>query len=144
MGEEMTAKLNLNVLFWVALACVFLFMYCGPEMPIVCQILAETGNANAQYNLGLWYYGDYWAYKDKEQAVKWWRKAAERGHAGAQCGLGWCYEKGEGVATDAAEAVKWYGKAAEQGLAEAKNALKGLSEKSDGVKTNTVEAVNKK
>ncbi len=135
MGEEMTAKLNLNVLFWVALACVFLFMYCGPEMPIACQILATTGNANAQYNLGRWYHdGDHWVDEDKEQAVKWYRKSAEQGNADAQCMLGWCYYNGEGVATDAAEAVKWYRKAAEQGHAEAKDALKGLSDKSDEVK----------
>ena len=134
MGE-IKAKLNLNVLFWVALACVFLFMYCGPEMPIVCQILAKIGNAKAQYNLGQWYCdGDHWVHKDKGLAVKWFRKAAEQGDAPAQCRLGWCYEIGEGVETNAAEAVKWYRKAAEQGHAEAKDALKGLSDKSDGVK----------
>ena len=53
--------------------------------------------------------------EDKEEAVKWFRKAAEQGHAGGQRSLGICYAYGEGVVEDKEEAVKWYRKAAEQG-----------------------------
>lgn len=51
----------------------------------------------------------------KEEAYKWYRRAAASGNAEAQRKLGDCYFHGNGVAEDYWEACKWYMKAAEQG-----------------------------
>ncbi len=79
------------------------------------RILAEQGNAEAQFNLGIMYVEGKGVSKDNTEAVKWYRKAAEQGDAQAQNNLGLMYSEGEGVPEDYMEAVKWYRKAAEQG-----------------------------
>ena len=48
--------------------------------------------------------------QNKEEAVKWYRKAAEQGDADAQNSLGYYYERGEGVAKDLGKAIEWYRK----------------------------------
>ena len=83
------------------------------------KVLAEQGNAEAQFNLGVMYgkgEGVAQYYKD---AVKWFHKAAEQGYAEAQGTLGGMYELGLGVTQDYKKAVKWWRKAAQQGFAEA-------------------------
>ena len=64
--------------------------------------------------------------QDKQEAVKWYRKAAEQGDPDAQCNLGRCYANGEGVRQDTEEAVKWFRQSAGQGNKDAKKALKEL------------------
>src|SRR5512141_173300 len=81
--------------------------------------LAEQGNADAQYNLGIMYDHGQGVPQAYTKAVRWYRKAAEKGLAQAQFNLGWAYGKGQGIAQDYAEAVRWYRKAAEKGLAQA-------------------------
>ena len=44
----------------------------------------EQGDAYAQHNLGNCYLNGDGLRQDKEEAVKWWRKAAEQGLADAQ------------------------------------------------------------
>ena len=79
--------------------------------------LAEQGDADAQYNLGVMYDNGRGVQQDDGEAVKWFRKAAEKGFAKAQCNLGSMYEEGKGVPQDYAEALTWYRIAAEQGHA---------------------------
>ena len=69
----------------------------------------------AQYNLGVCYYTGTGIKEDKEEAVRWYRRAAENGNAMAQYNLGNCYYTGTGIKEDKEEAVRWYRKAAEQG-----------------------------
>lgn len=88
--------------------------------------LAEQGNADAQFNLGLIYYNGRGVKQDDFEAVKWFRKAAEQGDETAQFNLGVMYGKGRGVKQDDVEAMKWFRKAAEQGNAHAQ-ALLGFS-----------------
>ena len=104
--------------------------------------LAEQGDADAQYNLGLMYdYGEG-VPKDDAKAVYWYRKAAEQGHAKAQFNLGWMYANGEGVAEDGAKAFSWYRKAAEQGHAKAQVKLGAMYIAGEGVPKDDVKAVN--
>ena len=77
--------------------------------------VAEKGDAQAQFNIGLRYYSGKGVTKDIVEAARWFRKAAEQGNAFAQHSLGNCYSRGSGVAKDLDEADKWYRKAAEQG-----------------------------
>ena len=86
------------------------------------RLLAEQGDAAAQYNLGLMYINGWGVPQDHAEAVKWFRKAANQGFAIAQTYLGFMYFKGEGVPQDYAEAVRWYRRAAELYRAQGKYA----------------------
>ena len=101
--------------------------------------LAEQGNAEAQFSLGLMYEHAFGVRRDNAEAVKWYRKAAEQGQKEAQFSLGVMYYVGKqgysesflsemsmplaerelfsltSVPQDYAEAARWYRKAAEQG-----------------------------
>ena len=74
------------------------------------RMLAEQGNADAQFNLGTTYAQGEGVPKDGAEAVKWWRKAAEQGHPEAQDKLGLAYWTGDGVPMDHVEATKWFRK----------------------------------
>ncbi len=69
--------------------------------------LAEQGNANAQYNLGMMYEQGSGILQDYKTAVKWYRLAAEQEDAGAQTGLGAMYATGRGVIQDNVYARMW-------------------------------------
>lgn len=81
--------------------------------------LAEKGDANAQFVLGLKYDTGKGVPQDYVEAAKWYRKAAEQGYAKAQFNLGAMYDEGRGVHQDYAEAAKWYRMAKDQGVASA-------------------------
>jgi len=95
--------------------------------------LAEQGDANAQYNLGVMYDNGQGVTRNYKKAVKWYRRAAKQGYMNAQYNLGEMYHKGVGVAQDYKEAVKWYRRAAEQGYAKAYNNLGVMYENGKGV-----------
>ena len=105
------------------------------------KTLAEQGNANAQYNLGVMYGKGDGVPQDYAEAVKWYRKAAEQGDVDAQFNLGIMYGKGEeGVPQDYAEAAKWYRKVAEQGEGDAQFNLAFMYFNGDGVPQDYAEA----
>ena len=85
--------------------------------------LAEQGDAQAQFNLGVIYFNGDGVAQDYKTAVKWYTLAAAQGDASAQYNLGLMFEEGNGVAQDYKTAVKWYTLAAEQGYAHAQNNL---------------------
>ncbi len=74
--------------------------------------LANQGNADAQYNLGVMYDNGLGVPQDHAEAAKWYRKAAEQGEANAQNLLGLMYGKGRGVPQDYVQAHMWYNLAA--------------------------------
>jgi hypothetical protein len=78
---------------------------------------AQSGDANAQFNLGTMYLKGRGVPQDYAQALSWFHKAAEQGNAFAQNNLGFMYYFGQGVPEDYAQAAYWYRKAAEQGVA---------------------------
>src|ERR1041385_4389419 len=80
---------------------------------------AESGDPQAQFELGRAYEDGKGVPQDDEQAVQWFRKSAEQGNAKAQTSLGVMYAQGLGVNYDRAEAIRWYKQAAKQGLDEA-------------------------
>ena len=103
--------------------------------------LAERGNAEAQYRIGLMYeFGRGYAV-DKAQAIAWLRKAANQSHAAAQQELGVLYATGDGVPKDDAQAVAWFRKAATLGNAAAQYNLGLLIAKGAGVRNDDGEAV---
>lgn len=85
--------------------------------------LAQQGNAQAQYGLGMCYENGVWVAQNKAEAAKWYKMASQQGYADAQYHLGRLYSKGDGVAKNDVEAVKWYKLAAQQGNADAQFSL---------------------
>lgn len=61
------------------------------------QPLAEQGNADAQFNLGLMYFNGTGVPQDDQLALKWFRLSADQGDAFAQFALGNMYYMGRGV-----------------------------------------------
>ena len=81
------------------------------------QPLAESGDSNAQFRLGVMYDNGEGVAQDYGEAFKWYRKAAQQDHAIAQFNLGARYATGKGVVQNYEETIKWYEKAIEQGPA---------------------------
>ncbi|HSK46232.1 MAG TPA: tetratricopeptide repeat protein [Candidatus Binatia bacterium] len=111
----------------VTLVCISILLLAA--MPAFCQNAgstsisplvqrAESGDAQAQVELGRAYEDGKGVAQDDERAVQWFRKSADQGNAQAQNALGVMYSLGRGVQRDKEEAVRWYKKAAKQGLAE--------------------------
>lgn len=74
--------------------------------------LANGGNRDAQYRLGIMYGTGQGVPQDYVDARKWYRMAADQGNADAQNNLGIMYVKGEGVPQDYVEAHRWFNLAA--------------------------------
>jgi len=96
--------------------------------------LAERGNAEAQYRVGLMYEFGRGYPVDKALAVAWFLKSAAQGHAAAQQELGVIYTTGDGVTKDDAKAVEWFRKAAAAGNATAQYNLGLMIAKGAGVR----------
>ena len=81
--------------------------------------MAESGNVNAQFRLGVHYEGLDWEkwqwgdVRDAERAAYWYLQAAEQGHSAAQNNLSSFYEQGKGVEKNLQKALYWLYKAVE-------------------------------
>ena len=105
-------------LFTLFLLVCFAFAAYGQSQSELLR-KAQAGDAEAQYQVGEYYYGYKYGglnfEKDYREAVKWLLKASEQGHAIAQHLLSSCYKFGDGVDKNYAEAEKWLRKSAAQG-----------------------------
>jgi uncharacterized protein len=72
---------------------------------------AETGDAEAQVNVGEIFERGAGGEPNYSAALVWYQKAAEQGNSRAQFNLGTLYEQGFGVAKDKMTALNWYRKA---------------------------------
>lgn len=79
------------------------------------QILADRGNARAQFFLAEMYLSGSGVKQDYAQALKLARAAAEQGSTEAQYALGGMYELGQGVPLDYMQAHVWYSLSASTG-----------------------------
>ena len=91
--------------------------------------LAEQGDVEAQFNLGLMYGKGKGVKKDYSKAIQWWGLAAEQGNGKAQTNLGWMYEIGKGVPKDENKAAHWYQIASSKGISKAQEKLNSLLNK---------------
>jgi len=87
------------------------------------QDLADAGDVNACYGMGLLYGNGFGVDLNDDLALKYYLISAEKGHAEAQYSLGIMHQNGWGVPIDEEEGVKWYLLAAEQGIVGAQLAL---------------------
>lgn len=103
--------------------------------------MAEAGDAESQYNLGMAYHaGNRGVPEDLNLAFKWYSSAAQKGHISATAALGHMYQQGLGVGKNVPEALKWYLKAAEQGDSHAAYELGMMYNFGHGVLIDYVEA----
>lgn len=85
--------------------------------------LADSGQSNAQYSMGLLYTNGFGVPMDDAAALHWYTAAADQGHAEAMHSIAIIHANGWGVPQSDAEAFKWYGLAAENGVPPAQVAL---------------------
>jgi len=76
------------------------------------QPLAQSGDAPAQFNLGVLYAQGLGVKKDPAMAAKWYQRSATAGYTPAQFNLGEAYFSGTGVRVDTKKAVHWWTTAA--------------------------------
>ena len=107
----------------------------------VLRPLADAGQADAQYNVGLMYRTGQGVAQDYREAMRWYAKAAAQGHAKAQTGLGAGYRKGHGVDQDDAFAFKWTSLGAAQGNANAQRGLATMYATGQGTPRDDVKAL---
>ncbi len=110
--------------------------------PAVSEILkrAQTGNPDAQNQLGLLYSEGRSLPQNYFEAKDWFKKAADQGHADAQVNLGTLYSLGQGAPFSDPMALYWFQKAAEQRNALAFAKLGMMYERGRGVPQNLIEA----
>jgi len=79
--------------------------------------LAEQGDAEAQFYLGLLYRSGEGVEKNDRTALEWFTASAKQGYLDAQYNTGIMYMEGRGVAVSKRDAFKWWQLAAERGHA---------------------------
>jgi hypothetical protein len=89
--------------------------------------LADAGDADAQWRMGVRYHTGAGVPQDDRQAVQWFLRAAEQGHISAQATLGAYYSAGRGVPQDFSRAYFWSRLALAQGDDTSKPRLEHLA-----------------
>jgi len=146
--------------FWVLLVLAFAVLVSGPGIAALqegldalrkgdyataakeLRPLADRGDAEAQYRLGLMYEFGKGFPQDKAQMMVWLGKSAAQGHPAAQTELGVIYATGDGVPQDNVKAVSWFRKAASQGNPTAQYNLGLLYAKGSGVRNDDAQAIS--
>ena len=75
---------------------------------------ARQGLANAQYNLGHFYYQGIGTTKNNQETIRWWTRAAQQDYAPAQHNMGLASYEGIGMTPSTATAKKWFELCAEK------------------------------
>ena len=105
------------------------------------QEYADLEIANAQYYLGLCYFGGEGVDKDYKKAVDLFSKSAKKGNSDAQFRLGYAYYFGRGVKKDQQMAVEFYKKSAKQENSEALKNLGHCYLYGNGIRQNKKKAI---
>ena len=87
------------------------------------QPLAEQGDPDGQFGLGLLYANGWGVELNDDEALKWYGLAVDQGHAEAAYNLAVMCANGWGVPQSDDEAFKWYSIAAERGFTTAQISL---------------------
>ena len=102
------------------------------EAYCIMRPLAESGDADSQYNIGWMYLNGYGLRVNDSLALEWWEKASEQGHSDASFSIGMLYSLGEGkVPKDLEKAVDYYLTAAEDGHEDAVTMLQYMLMRND-------------
>ncbi|WP_052080979.1 tetratricopeptide repeat protein [Pseudomonas sp. ML96] len=100
-----------------------------PQAVSTCQGLAQQGDAQAQYELGEFFYDGQRAPRDLPQALHWFEQASLQGNAQAQLRLGNMFSQGEGVQANNVQAYIVLKMAAVNGSDEAMDSADQVAER---------------
>ncbi len=106
----------------------------------LCRPLAEQGNGDAEFLIGLMYANGHGVRQNYAAAAQWYQQAADDGQDVAQNNLGLMYAAGLGVRHSYDEAAKLYWLAADQGNPRAQYNLAVAYRDGQGVDQNDVQA----
>lgn len=109
--------------------------------PEALKQIAERGNMDAQFELGIRYLSGEGFSKDDKKAAEWLMKAAEQQNLPAMNAIGTLHEQGLGLPKDEKKAFEWYEKAAKYGFPLAQQNLSECYELGKGIEKNPAEAI---
>jgi len=98
-----------------------------PRSLVDLRKLADQGDAEAQFQMGVRYHNGEDVPQDDTQAMQWFLRSAEQGHVDAQSHLGAYYWAGRGVPEDLSKAYFWSAIALAEGDDNSKSRLEGLA-----------------
>ena len=102
------------------------------EAYCIMRPLADSGDADAQYNIGWMYLNGYGLRINDSLALEWWQKASEQGHTDASFSIGMLYSLGEGEVTkDLDKAIDFYLLAVEDGDEDAVTLIQSMMMRND-------------
>ncbi len=110
---------RMGLVLFTAVCMTFLMAADIPEL----TRQAESGDANAQFDLAVKYYFGEDVEQNYENAFFWMKKAAEQGEVAAEYNLAYMYQTGEGIEIDIDLVREWYEKAADKEYQKAKISL---------------------
>lgn len=102
---------------------------------------AESGDANAQFELGRAYYRGKGVPKDEKVAFTWMDKSAAQGNLDAITSMGFFHAQGIGVEQSETKAVEWFRAGAEKGSATCKLNLGLLLRQGKTIQTSSDESL---
>lgn len=109
--------------------------------PETLKRLADSGNPDAQFELGWRHLGGEGVAKDEKKAADWFQKSADQHNLPAMNALGTLHEEGVGLPKDEKKAFEWYEKAAKYGFPLAQQNLAECYEAGKGVEKDAAEAL---
>ncbi len=105
------------------------------------QPLAEAGDAEAQFNMGILHDTGQGVPQDYQEAARWYGRAGEQDHAIALYNLGLLHFEGKGVELDRVKALDLYRRSARHGDADALSSIGYMFLRGIGVEENQLEGL---
>lgn len=102
------------------------------EAYCVLKPYAESGDAEAQYNIGWMYLNGYGLMMNDSKALEWWQRASDQGYTDASFSIAMLYSLGEGrVERDMDKAIDYYMMAVEDGHEDANMIIRSMLARDD-------------
>ena len=102
------------------------------EAYCVLKPYAESGDAEAQYNIGWMYLNGYGLMMNDSKALEWWKRASDQGYTDASFSIAMLYSLGEGqVEKDMDKAIEYYLMAVEDGHEDANMIIRSMLARDD-------------
>jgi len=102
------------------------------EAYCVLKPYAESGDAEAQYNIGWMYLNGYGLMMNDSKALDWWQRASDQGYTDASFSIAMLYNLGEGqVEKDMDKAIDYYLMVVEDGHEDANMIIRSMLARGD-------------
>lgn len=139
--EKAAAQKHAGALYNLGVIAIDADFQDFPRAATLFREAAELGDMDAAYGLAVIYREGTGVARDRDESVKWLKRAAEERHIAAMVEFAIALFNGDGVEKDESMAAKFFAKAAQANSPIAQNRLARLYAAGRGVKTNQVEAM---